>query len=307
MKTFDSFQSLPTFNTNTAISIGIFDGIHIGHQMIIKELHKKAGKNNKGLITFNQRPAAYFNPLEADLPIMSVEHRLHLLEQYGLDFVLCLSFNHEIADMSYEDFLLRLKEKLNFTHLILGKNATFGKDRLGNEQTVLPFAKKEGFEAEFLHKLTLQNEIVSSTKIRKQVIDGDFKKLKKSLGRRYSLLISHFNPEITEKKGNWFTFAHTFNNLLSLPSGTYSISLVNQGETITGFALVTNKAKHTPSGFVLDVFFKNNQLLKGPLTVVFIDKSPPRPKHEMLQAFKESPSSSLILQTSMKNITIKDN
>ncbi|PCI77993.1 hypothetical protein COB21_02200 [Candidatus Aerophobetes bacterium] len=306
MKIFTTFDSMEKLNEACALSIGVFDGIHLGHQRIIKQLHKKAGKGCKGIVTFDKRPASYFNPLGEALPIMTLEHRLSLLEKYGLDFALVLCFDHTIADLSFESFLQKIMDKAPIKNLILGENASFGKERGGNETTLPSFAHKHAFNLTFLKKSLMQNNVISSTLARNLVTDGNLKKLKKILGRRYTLFTPNFSPKELTKKGKWHTFQLCFENLTALPSGTYTISIENGYVSLPGFALLTTESSLSPKRYVVDVFFGSGTLQQGPLTLLFINQTPPKAQNHPLKQFEHSLSSSLLLQTSMKNITTKE-
>lgn len=305
MNVFKSFEQLPKSSCPAVFSIGMFDGIHLGHQTIIKQLHKKAGSGLKGVITFDRRPALYFDPLNADLPIMTLDHRLALLEKYGLDFVICLSFNAQIAEMSFETFLGNIMDKVPIKHLILGKEACFGKKRGGNETTLLPFGKEHGFDTTFLSKLSCQKEMVSSTLLRHYVKLGDLKKLKKLMGRRYSLFTPHFEPGSITQKGRWMMFQLVFDNLTSLPAGSYTVSIESGDSSATGFALVEKEHGPVHKKCIVDVFFSGARLQTGPLTLQFIDKNPPKAQNIPLNQFEHLPSS-LMLQTSANHITTKE-
>lgn len=305
MKLFDSFEAITPTLESSVVAIGVFDGVHIGHQAIIKALHKKGQGKLKGLITFDKNPASYFRPLETGQPIMQLAYRLRLLSQYGLDFVLCLPFDHYIADMSYETFLDTAHEKLHFSHLIFGTGASLGKGCLGNEETLPAYGQAKGFEVEFLQKMQVQNQTVSSTYVKQLISDADLKRIKKCLGRRYSLFIPEFDPKLIEKKGKWLTFSHTFEGLTSLPSGTYTLSLISEHNEVAGFAMLTNHDTMAPKRFTLDLFFKEASLTKGPLTLVFIDKAPPKSQTQLDKERHALPSSHFILQTS-KNLTLEE-
>ena len=138
------------------------------------------------------------------------------------------------------------------------------------------------------------------------ISEGNLKRIKKCLGRRYSLFIPEFDTNIIEQKGKWLSFSHTFEGLTSLPSGTYTLSLISEHSEVAGFAMLTHHDSMTPKRFTLDLFFQNATLTNGPLTLVFMDKAPPKSQAQLDKERHALPSSHFILQTS-KNLTLEEN
>ena len=141
-----------------ALSIGVFDGVHLGHQVLLKALVQTS--LFPVVVTFQNSPLSFFQ--KAPSPILSLEERLYWLKVYGIQFVLALPFQEELASWSYIQFLEALLASFPLKHLILGEGATFGKNKEGSEERVRPYALEHNFQLSYLPKLPS----ISSTQIR---------------------------------------------------------------------------------------------------------------------------------------------
>lgn len=224
MKTFNNFDEYkrkkPLF-----LTIGFFDGVHLGHQKILKTLVKKAKAEGypSAVITFSFHPLKLLNYSHGKLLIMPLEQKLHYFEQLGVDYVFVLDFNKHIVQMQAKDFIGEiLAKKLKVKKIYIGEDFRFGKDRGGDVKLL----KKEGeffwFFVIPVPLLKIGGEIVSSTKIRGYITKGNFKKVEKFLGRKYSLI-----GEVTEGKGiskdiQFPTANMHFDEVLLAPEGIYA-------------------------------------------------------------------------------------
>ena len=180
MITISSLKDIPQITKPIALSIGIFDGVHLGHQYLIQEL-KKHGTSV--VLTFSNHPSEVLQPHNACSMICSLAERLNLLEQYGVDIALVFSFTSDIANTPYDHFLKQIHEALPFDYLILGKGAVLGKNGEGTEAAVKALSKKLNFEVLYLPKFVLDGEIVSSRKIRQLLADDNSIQVARLLGR----------------------------------------------------------------------------------------------------------------------------
>lgn len=173
MKIAYSFEEIPQIAHPVVLTIGNFDGVHRGHQTILKALRNKSGPTGSSVVlTFQNHPQHFFAD-QGKIPLIStLEERLDLLEACEVDLVIVLPFEEQLANLTYDAFLEKLRNHLPFEHLILGKGATLGKNRGGTEETVTAYARKHGFSVEFLDKLIIDGHIVSSGYIRSLLLDG---------------------------------------------------------------------------------------------------------------------------------------
>lgn len=156
-----SFDEVPKLEQPIFLTIGNFDGVHLGHQKLLSEL-KKRGKS-AALITFSNHPATFFRPEKSLKLLCTLEERLERIEKMGIDLTLVLSFDKELSHLTYIDFLEKIREKIPFEGLVLGEGATFGKERKGTAENL----KKIGIEAEYIPKIELEGHALSSGQIRK--------------------------------------------------------------------------------------------------------------------------------------------
>jgi len=172
----------------SCVTIGNFDGVHIGHQRLIARVRDRAA--GLGLpsvvITFEPHPLRFFTGKKTPPFITLYEQRSELINALGIDHQLCLEFNQELASMSPEEFVRRiLVEGLNVRELVIGYDYAFGKGRAGNYALLTVLGKKWGFGVEQLEPVMVDQAIVSSTRIRDLVEAGDVWAAKSLLGRFY--------------------------------------------------------------------------------------------------------------------------
>ena len=239
-----------------ALTIGVFDGVHLGHLRLIKELHhltKRGG--TRALITFTNHPSSILCQEKYVPFILSFKHRIHLLEKYGINLILALPFTKELAHQNYETFLSLVYRKLPFSHLVLGQEAAFGKNREGNEKNLKILEKKMGFQAHFLKKEYRHKEIISSQAIRGFIREGKLKKVKKMLGRPYSLWRSFKSDFISQEEENLFSWSFKEKNLCHLPSGLYGVNLEWEEKKLLAVAFLNGQETLHDNDLLITIYF----------------------------------------------------
>ncbi|WP_052910303.1 bifunctional riboflavin kinase/FAD synthetase [Riemerella anatipestifer] len=174
----------------TALSIGMFDGVHLGHQSIIKNLKKISNekKLSSGLLTFWPHPRTIFNPNENLKLLNTLTEKTSLIENLGVDFLFLQNFDEDFRNLSADDFVKKiLVDKLNVKYLIIGYDHRFGKDKKGDFSLLQKMATEFDFEVQQLDAIQLENQNISSTKIRNAIASGDFKSANDMLGYHYPL------------------------------------------------------------------------------------------------------------------------
>ena len=171
------------------LTIGVFDGVHLGHKHLIsklKELARKQGVSS-GVITFSQHPQEVLSP-QTKLPSLTgIEQRIALLQDEGVDIVLPLPFTPQLAGLSPKQFLELLKEYLKMKGLVVGPDFALGKDRQGDIDALRRLGQEMGFSVTVVPPMTIDGQVVSSTAVRKALAEGDMKQAQKLLGRPFSL------------------------------------------------------------------------------------------------------------------------
>lgn len=173
-----------------SLSIGIFDGVHIGHQSIIKKLNTIAAKKNlqSAILTFWPHPRTVFNPNDDLKFLNTIEEKTYLLEKNGIQHLFLKEFDEEFRNLTGEEFVKQiLVEKLNVKHLIIGHDHTFGKNRSGDFNLLQKMSSEFGFEVEQVEAVDFQSRHISSTQIRNALTGGNVKEANEMLGYVYSV------------------------------------------------------------------------------------------------------------------------
>ena len=189
MKIILSFDEIPKITTSTALTIGTFDGVHFGHHALLSKLKKKSSHTT--LLTFTNHPREVLNNTPAPEALSDPFVKFSLIEVHGIDTLISIPFTKELSNESYSDFLLKLLSKMPISHLLFGEGFTFGKNREGSEDKIREFGVKHGIEVDYIPKLELDGEIVSSRRIRSLISSGDLTQAERLLGRPYIIPIPH--------------------------------------------------------------------------------------------------------------------
>jgi riboflavin kinase/FMN adenylyltransferase len=174
---------------DTVLTIGVFDGVHLGHRYLISQLVERARKEGllSGVITFRQHPREVLFH-RTRLPFLTtLAQRTALLKNEGIDIVIPLSFNLELAQISARQFTGLLKKYLRMRGLIIGPDFALGRKREGDFDTLRKLGQEMGFSVTAIQPITANGDVVSSTAIRKALENGDMKRVLKLLGRHFSL------------------------------------------------------------------------------------------------------------------------
>lgn len=171
------------------LTIGVFDGVHLGHRHLISKLKELARKQgcSSGVITFSQHPQEVLSPRTRLPSVTGLEQRLALLEDEGVDIVIPLPFTPQLANLSPKQFLSLLKEYLKMKGLVVGPDFALGKGRQGDINALRRLGQEMDFSLTVVPPMTVDGETVSSTAIRKALAEGDIKRAQKLLGRPFRL------------------------------------------------------------------------------------------------------------------------
>lgn len=183
MKVYTQLDNLPTF-TNPVITVGSFDGVHLGHRQILNYLKKSAAelKGESIVITFNPHPQQVLYPCNDFFLINTLEEKKQLLAQEQIEHLIILPFTRQFASQSFTDFLYLLIDKINPKAIVMGPNHNFGKNREGNSETMQEICLKNGIEIIIIPEFILNTVKVHSSKIRQYIINQEFTKAEKLLG-----------------------------------------------------------------------------------------------------------------------------
>lgn len=171
-------------------TIGNFDGVHAGHQAILRRLSAHAERVGLPgcVVIFEPQPREYFSPSTAPARLTRLRDKLALLEAQGVDRVLCLAFNRRLRELSANQFIQQvLIDGLGVTHLEVGDDFRFGCDRTGDFNLLKEWGQQQGFTVDSANTVAQNGERVSSTRVRQVLAEGDFALAERLLGRPFSI------------------------------------------------------------------------------------------------------------------------
>lgn len=175
------------FDRNAAVAVlGTFDGVHIGHQALIRRAIDLAREEDAACVvcTFDRHPLSLLRPERTPRPLMSLQEKLEKLEQMGVDGVLLHAFTAEFAAVEPLDYLKSLKQNLHLRGIVAGFNYSFGAQGRGNADLIRSQAQSLAYRAEILPPVQDGGEIVSSTLIRTLLERGEQKRAQQLLSLR---------------------------------------------------------------------------------------------------------------------------
>lgn len=174
----------------SVVTVGVFDGVHLGHQTIMRivKAGAEARKVRSVAVTFDRLPEELVSPTSSTSYISTLDQRLELIAQQGMDMSVVLPLGPEVLDMSAEDFVTEiLHRKLRTVQLVVGTNFVFGKGRAGNLDLLRRMGQKLGFEVIGVSPIKLDGSLVSSTVIRRLIANGNIERANELLGHPFTL------------------------------------------------------------------------------------------------------------------------
>lgn len=174
---------------DTLLTIGVFDGVHLGHKYLISQLVELAGTQDllPGVVTFRQHPQAVLSP-QTKLPFLTdLEERSRLLEKEGVALVVPLSFTREWAELGARRFVELLMKHLRMRGLVIGADFALGRGREGDTAALRLLGREMSFSVDVVPAVKLSGEVVSSTIIRQALAEGDMARVRRMVGRDFSL------------------------------------------------------------------------------------------------------------------------
>ena len=238
-------------------TIGNFDGVHLGHQAVLGQLADKAASLclPTVVITFEPQPQEYFSQQPPPPRLSRLREKIKALQRFSVDRVLCLSFNHVLAEMPAQDFIQRiLVDGLGIHHLVVGDDFHFGQGREGNFALLQQAGESYGFEVVNMHTYTLGGARVSSTRIREALQGGDLEQAALLLGRHYRMCgrVAH-GSKLGRTIG--FPTANIFLHRARTPvDGVFAVEMFGiEGEPVRGVANVGTRPTVDGSRALLEV------------------------------------------------------
>ena len=287
----DNFQA-----KNAVVTIGTFDGVHLGHRKVIEQLKSIAQASNgeSVLFTFYPHPRLVVSKDPSNLRLLTtLEEKKKLLEETGIDHLVVYPFTKELAGLQYKEFVKKiLIDELNMKTLVVGHDHRFGKDRKGTFENIVALSKVYDFDVQRIDALLVGQVDVSSTKIRDSFQEGKIEVSNKYLGYRYSL-----TGEVTEgnRIGRSIDFP-TANVVASDPTklipleGVYAVYVNCRGKRYEGMLNIGNRPTVNKNAdhrtIEAHLFNFNEDIYQENITIEFVKRIRDEQKFSSLDALK---------------------
>ena len=287
----DNFQA-----KNTVVTIGTFDGVHLGHRKVIEQLKSIAQQLNgeSVLFTFYPHPRLVVAKDPSNLRLLTtLEEKKKLLEETGIDHLVVYPFSKELAGLQYEEFVKKiLIDELNMKTLVVGHDHRFGKDRKGTFENIVELSKSYDFDVQRIDAFLIGEVDVSSTKVRNAFQEGKIEDANKYLGYRYSL-----TGEVTEgnRIGRSIDFP-TANVVASDPTklipleGVYAVYVHCRGKRYDGMLNIGNRPTVNKNAdhrtIEAHLFNFDEDIYQENITIEFVKRIRDEQKFSSLDALK---------------------
>lgn len=296
MKIIRNFHQVNSEIENSVLTMGNFDGVHLGHQKMLEQVRNIAAKNRtkSALLTFEPHPAKILNTSKPwEMRIFTLSQKLHFLKDNNLvDIVFIINFTKDIANLPAEDFAKQiLINCLKIRHLAIGYDFAFGKNKSGDANFLEKLSQIYGFGfSKISAQKNSEENIYSSTNIRKSILSGDVKSAGQMLGRAYEVSGIVINGQ---KKGREIGFP-TANivpkyGIIKPKYGVYKAMVKLSGErypAIVNFGIKPTLVNDQPL-FEAHIFNFNQDIYGKKITIELLDFIRDEQKFASLEALKE--------------------
>jgi len=274
------------------VALGSFDGLHLGHLSLIRKAISLAKENNGNsmVFTYKNHPLSIIKPELAPKIIMDLQSKLQCLKNENVDVVAIRTFSKEFMEMSPEDFVKVLSVDYNVKGIIVGFNFRFGHKNEGDIKLLESLKEKYGYEVWVMEPFKYNNEVISSTRIRKSILKGEVNEAIKMLSRPYSIrgIVKH-----GKKLGRTIGFPTAnlgFDEKIIIPKiGVYYTNVIwnnkiFKGITSVGYNPTVNGQDLTIETYILDF---DNEIYGQEIEVLFVDRIRDEKKFDSLDALVE--------------------
>jgi riboflavin kinase / FMN adenylyltransferase len=189
MKVFTEAEEIKN-NKNAVVTVGSFDGLHLGHIKILNKVNELAKSSNcsSAVVTFDPHPRYVLSQNYEMKILTSLDEKKEIFEKLGIDNLMVINFTKDFSQLTSDEFIKKfILQKIGASHMVIGHDHKFGKDRLGDEQKLREVGKQYNFDVTAVAPENLNDEIISSTKVRRALVEGDVEKAEHLLGRKYSI------------------------------------------------------------------------------------------------------------------------
>lgn len=243
------------------LALGNFDGVHLGHRRLLESGREKARQLGLklGVLLFEPHPLKVLFPERVIGLLTTSQERLQIFAQLGVDTVYLLPFNREMAGTTPQEFVEKILLRIGVAHIIVGFNYSFGAQGKGTPDELQKYGQDYGFDVSVLQAQTIEGRVISSTAIRKALLQGDIIQAKKMLGRSPSLRGTVVEGE---RRGRELGFPtanlHVPEDLLIPKRGVYAVWAEIEGARVRGMMNIGMKPTfHAEYQLTIEVHFFN--------------------------------------------------
>jgi riboflavin kinase/FMN adenylyltransferase len=294
MKIIHSAQELEAGGRKVCLAIGFFDGVHLGHQQIIRQTISDA-QQHEGLavvLTFDRHPNTVVAPARVPPLIYPLSRKLRAIEALGVDSLLVLHFDREFSQQSGEEFIKRLAREIGpLQSLCVGANFVFGHKRSGNVELLKKLGSQLKFIVHGMAAVALDGKAVSSTRIRETITRGDLDAASQMLGRAYSLAGRVIRGDGVGRRLGFPTANLEVNGLALPPGGVYAIRAEVDGQAYRAVLNIGNRPTRNQPAPALHVEAHlldfTGDLYDRELEVIFVDRLRDEKKFKSLDELRD--------------------
>jgi riboflavin kinase / FMN adenylyltransferase len=291
METFRSISELSKLRGPLFLAIGVFDGVHLGHQAVISTSaqHARAANGTPVVVTFDPHPEKVLRPKTAPHLLTATPHKIALIRDLGVAHLLIITFDKQFAATEPEEFVHELVEhSKSLREICVGHEWSFGKNRRGNLKLLNQFGARFDFGVVGIPPVTVNGELVSSTTIRKAVETGDLAKAAQMLGREYTVLGTVVSGDNRGKKIGFPTANLSAHNEQFPPNGVYFAEAKLEGVIYPGVVNLgyrpTVDTRKSERILEIHLFDFDHDIYGKDLEVRFIRYLRPEKKFESVEA-----------------------
>jgi len=275
-----TYRELLTINLTSPIACGLgnFDGVHLGHQKLIKELLKQSKIRGleSAILTFEPHPTKILQPEKTDPLIMTLKQKENVIKSFGIDNLIFAPFTRDFSKINYKDFIKDiLIKKCRIKTIVVGFNYRFGNMGEGNAAILKEVCGKEGIDTIIIPPVTYEGKVVSSSLIRSLIMDGNVKKAGEFMDRPFSIEGTVVYGDARGRRLGFPTANVSYSPDIVLPAhGVYATLVIWQSRTLKGVTNIGTKPTFNKNQTTLEVhiFNFNEQIYGETLEVVFVEK-----------------------------------
>jgi len=292
------YHHLENFNVEKpVITIGTFDGVHLGHQVVLSRLKEFAAKykGESVVFTFYPHPRLVISPDEENLRLLTTrEEKIQLFAESGIEHLIIYPFTREFSLLSYSEFVKQiLVDQINIHCLVVGYDHKFGKNREGGFEYLKKCADKYGFKTEKLDALLIDDINVSSTKIRRALQKGEIKNANKYLGYRYTLHGTVVKGQRIGRKMGFPTANVASSDVHKLIPGygVYAVKILLNGNNYLGMLNIGSRPTFNSNAdhrsIEVNIFDFDGDIYNQEITLIFVGKIREEKKFSGVEALVE--------------------